>query len=147
MSVYAPRAPGTEGLSAPLELPAVAGSPLTTQGGSTLDDGSGDATISGLVTGKGYATSSPAVTTPAITSGVAFVPNATEDSSLCLTVDAAVAGSVEVTMGPSTGAEYSFGTQAMLAGSDDIITVPVPAGWKVVVTLTSTTVSALSVNV
>ena len=34
-------------LTAPLELPAVPGKPLTTQGGNTLDDGSGNMTIVG----------------------------------------------------------------------------------------------------
>ena len=32
-------------LTAPLELPAVPGKPLTTQGGNTLDDGSGNMTV------------------------------------------------------------------------------------------------------
>ena len=32
-------------LTAPLELPAVPGKPLTTQGGNTLDDGSGNVTL------------------------------------------------------------------------------------------------------
>ena len=44
-------------LTAPLELPAEPGSPLTTQGGNTLDDGSGDTTIVGVLGVPGSGTS------------------------------------------------------------------------------------------
>lgn len=39
--------PGNTELTAPLELPAEPGKPLTTQGGNTLDDGSGTVSIGG----------------------------------------------------------------------------------------------------
>ena len=54
--------PPNQELTAPLELPAVPGKPLTTEGGATLDDGSGAATFpatitldAGLVLGNGSA--------------------------------------------------------------------------------------------
>ena len=45
-----------QGLVAPLTLPAESGKPLTTQGGNTLDDGSGDATIKGTLSAPGLLT-------------------------------------------------------------------------------------------
>ena len=55
-------------LTAPLELPAESGKPLTTQGGNTLDNGSGAATIADLTVpfGTGYS-----ITTPSTWSSVA----------------------------------------------------------------------------
>lgn len=73
-------------LTAPLELPATSTGHLTTQGGSTLDDGSGDATIAGtlVVTGdttvstiKSTGSTISAVTVPA--SGTAL-PAVTVDT-------------------------------------------------------------------
>lgn len=48
-------------LTAPLELPAEPGKPLTTQGGNTLDDGSGSATVADLTIpfATGYSVTTP----------------------------------------------------------------------------------------
>lgn len=53
--------PGNTELTAPLELPAEPGKPLTTQGGNTLDNGSGAATIADLTVpfGTGYSITTP----------------------------------------------------------------------------------------
>jgi hypothetical protein len=87
----------------------------------------------------GFSTSShttvAAVGTP--TSGVAFTPNATFTSSVLVSITATAAGTVTVTMGPTTGAEnpcYSF---SFLIGEGNGLSLPlVPNGWKVIVTLT-----------
>lgn len=54
MSGFTLRPPIDARLTAPLELPATSTGHLTTEGGNTLDDGSGDATIAGtlVVTGR-----------------------------------------------------------------------------------------------
>ena len=68
-------------LTAPLELPAVAGKPLTTQGGNTLDDGSGDMVVAGELIGPSlFVVTSPGRAVVAggylmDSSGVDFLPN------------------------------------------------------------------------
>ncbi|MHB1519325.1 MAG: hypothetical protein ACYCVN_12325 [Acidimicrobiales bacterium] len=79
-------------LTAPLELPALPGKPLTTQGGSTLDDGSGDMTVKGTLAVDGATT----LAAPLVLPAVAGEPLTTEGGS---TLDdgsgnAAIAGSV-----------------------------------------------------
>lgn len=87
------------------------------------------------------------ITSQVITSGSAFVPSNYLDCELSFNVVASVAGSYEVTFGPSTGAEYTItsGT-ALLAGSDDFFSKRIPAGWKVIVTLTSVTLGNILVQ-
>lgn len=87
------------------------------------------------------------ITDQTITSGTAFVPSELIDCELSFNVIASVAGSYEVTFGPSTGAEYTItsGT-ALLAGSDDFFSKRIPAGWKVIVTLTSVTLGNILVQ-
>lgn len=82
------------------------------------------------------------ITTPTITSGTAFEPNANVDSELSFTIGAAAAGSYSVTYGPSTGAENTIvSSAALVAGSSGYFCKRIPAGWKVIVTLTSVTIS------
>lgn len=49
MASYMWPTPKPNDLAAPLTLPAESGKPLTTQGGNTLDDGSGDLAIAGTL--------------------------------------------------------------------------------------------------
>ncbi len=86
------------------------------------------------------------VTTPTVTSGAAFTPSTTSNSMVTFQVNATVAGSYTLTMGPSTGAEITVGNGvAMVAGSDDVVTLLVPRGYRVVLTLTSVTLSRTTV--
>ena len=78
MASYMWPTPKPNDLTAPLQLPAVPGSPLTTQGGNTLDDGNGAAALHSLdVNGPAnmhtelysdylYSYSAPSVTTAAL---------------------------------------------------------------------------------
>ena len=86
MSGFPLQPPVDATLTAPLKLPATSTGHLTTEGGSTLDDGSGDATIAGtlVVTGdttvstiKSSGSTISAVTVPA--SGTAL-PTVTVDT-------------------------------------------------------------------
>ena len=87
-----------------------------------------------------------AVTTPTVISGVAFTPSANAPSTVYFQVNAAIAGSYILTMGPSTGAENTIGTGvAMVIGSDDIVTLNVPLGWQVVLTVTGVTIGSTTV--
>lgn len=86
------------------------------------------------------------VTTPTVTSGAAFTPSTTSNSMVTFQVNATTAGSYTLTMGPSTGAEITVGNGvAMVAGSDDVVTLLVPRGYRVVLTLTSVTLSRTTV--
>lgn len=85
------------------------------------------------------------VTTPAVTSGTAFTPAAVP-STVYFQINATVAGSYTLTMGPTTGAENTIGSAvAMVVGSDDLVTLDVPANWKVVLTVSSVTISRTTV--
>lgn len=79
----------------------------------------------------GIRTTPAAVSAPAVTSGTAFTPNGTLDT----TVYAHTGATTKITMGPTTGAEYTVCATAP-AG---LLTVRVPGGWKVVVTSTTIT--------
>ena len=87
-------------LTAPLELPATSTGHLTTEGGSTLDDGSGDATIAGTLGVDGATTLS---STLAVTDGVTLDSTlgvtgaATLDSTLAVTGDTTLSGTLGVT--------------------------------------------------
>lgn len=87
------------------------------------------------------------ITTQSITSGTAFVPSELIDCELSFNVVASVAGSYEITYGPSTGAEYTVtsGT-SLVAGGDDFFSKRIPAGWSVIVTLTSVTLGNILVQ-
>lgn len=86
------------------------------------------------------------VTNPAVTSGVAFVPSATRPSTVTFQVNSASAGSYSLSFGPTTGTEHSVGaTVAMVAGSDALVTLNVPVGWSVVLTLVTSTLGSTTV--
>ena len=97
------------------------------------------ATINGPVNTAAYA----AFTEAAVVSGAAVTPNATSDSLVNVNVAATTVGTVTVTYGPVTGAENVWcPSTALLAGMGESIALRVPAGWKMVVTLTGVTVTA-----
>ncbi len=104
-------------------------------------------TFSGLVTESGVATTGTSVSTLTPVSGTAFTPSATNDALVYMQINAAVAGSYTLTFGPSTGAEYTVGSAvAMVVGSDAVVTLRVPATWKVVLTATSVTIGVAAIQ-
>lgn len=87
-----------------------------------------------------------AVTTPSVSSGVAFTPNAQQNSDVYVQLAAGGAGSVTVTMGPSTGAESTLTSAlAVASGAPPMLRYRVPAGWKLVVTVTTVTIAQTKV--
>lgn len=91
----------------------------------------------------GTDTSTAAVaTTPAVTSGVGFIPSALADTMVYVPVAATTTGTVTITMGPTTGAENTpVPASNLVALSEPCFTLRVPAGWTVIVTKTGTTVA------
>ena len=86
------------------------------------------------------------VSNPSVTSGTAFTPSAASNATVYFQINATVAGSYTLTMGPTTGAENTIGSAvAMLVNSDDLVTLNVPRGWLVVLTLTSVTLGSTTV--
>lgn len=83
-----------------------------------------------------------AVTSPAVTSGVAFTPSTTNDATVYHQLAAAGAGSYTLTMGPSTGSENALATAVAVAiGAPPLISYRVPAGWKAILTVTTVTIA------
>ena len=87
---------------------------------------------------------SPSLSNPVVTSGTPFQPSATTNSTVYFQVDAAAAGTYTLTMGPSTaGTDYTVASAVkMVAGSDALVTLVVPMGWNVVLTLTTVTLGS-----
>lgn len=112
--------------------------------GNSIDSGSVTTPIS-IAPGAGVTASdntnqSTIVTSPTVTSGSAFTPSTAADTEVYLTY--ATTGTItSVTMGPSTGAENTvYGSTAVTTSYSHSLRVPV--GWKVVVTLVTTTATA-----
>lgn len=83
---------------------------------------------------------------PSPVSGTAFQPSLISKSFVSFQVDAAAAGSYTLSIGPVTGAENSILDAAnVLAGSKVQAAVIVPAGWFVVITLTTVTLDFTAV--
>lgn len=96
----------------------------------------------GLPSGSNTATTAAAATAPTPSSGVAFTPGASQDCMLYVAVIATTLGTAKITMGPSTGAEFTpVPVVNLVASMGDIYAIRVPAGWKVVATLTGVTVA------
>lgn len=91
-------------LTAPLELPATSTGHLTTEGGSTLDDGSGDATIAGTLGVDGDTTLSG---TLAVTDGVTLDSTLGVTGATTLDSTLAVTGDITVPAVKSTGSTIS----------------------------------------
>ncbi len=89
-------------------------------------------------TGSQTLTSSP---TP--TSGVAFTPSTICNTTVYLANS--VSQNVTVTMGPSSGAENTIYPSTVTTGKG-LLTLNVPANWKVIVTVNATMPTALVVN-
>lgn len=102
---------------------------------------------SGIVETQGMSTNLlTSVTAPAVTSGTAFEPSTLVDSMVYFQINAPSSGSYTLTMGPSTGAEHTIASSvAMVAGSDVVVTLRVPATWQVVITLTTVTLASTTV--
>ena len=91
----------------------------------------------------GQVTAGNVVTAPSVVSGTAFTPSSVLDSMVYFQINAGVAGTYTLTMGPGTGAEHTVGSAvAMLLNSDDVVTLRVPAAWLVVLTLVSVTLGS-----
>lgn len=89
---------------------------------------------------------SATVTTPTVTSGTAFQPSTTKDTTVYVQTNATVAGTYTITMGPTTGAEHVVATAVKQPiGSDDVTTLHVPGYWKVIVTVSSVTIKKVLV--
>lgn len=103
--------------------------------------------ITGVTTSGGTDTSGAAtVTTPSVSSGVAFTPSATQNAQVTFQF-AAATGSYDLTYGPTTGAENTLASAAAtLIGEADVVSFMVPKGWKVVLTLTTVTLAATLVT-
>lgn len=116
---------------------------FTNSGTTTLS------TTNGLNLATGIKISSTAaVSNPTPSSGVAFTPNANYTTQTVITSNCSVAGSVAVTMGPSTGAEDTVTSAvSLLAGQGETVTFIVPDGYKVIVTTTGTVTLSSSVTV
>jgi hypothetical protein len=91
------------------------------------------------------------VTTLTLTpsSGASFVPNLYVPTNVYVPVAATTSGTVKITMGPSSGTENTpVPVSNLVALSEPTFTLArVPAGWKVIVTITGTTVAIGTVTV
>ena len=98
-------------------------------------------------TGGSNTSGSTTITTPTVTSGNAFTPSATRNTAVYIPIIATTAGTYKVTYGPSTGAENQINSGNLVALQEVVVTVICPATWKVVVTITGTTVAIDTVSV
>ena len=118
-------------LTAPLELPATSTGHLTTEGGSTLDDGSGDATIAGTLGVDGDTTLSG---TLAVTDGV------TLDSTLgvtgAATLDSTLAVTGATTLSGTLGVTGTTTVSTIKSSGSTISAVTVPASGTALPTVT-----------
>ena len=142
MSGYFPPGP-FEGLKAPLELPATAAAHLTTQGGSTLDDGAGNVSA-------GHINATP--TTPALPvnpplSGTVYQNTTGGPVIIAIPITAtAIGGSAQLALG-STNAPGAWGgaEQIGVAGEVHNVQLLVPNNWYWSVTVVSATIGTASV--
>ncbi len=104
-------------------------------------------TSSGVNASAGVDTSSGAtVTAPTVSSGVAFTPSTTKNAQVTFQF-AAATGSYTLTYLHSTGAENTLGSAvATLLNESALVSFMVPKGWKVVLTLTTVTLTATHVT-
>lgn len=83
--------------------------------------------LANVIAVEGTRTRGATVTTPTVTSGVAFTPSTTYDAM----VYPDTGGATKITIGPTTGAEHLIVT----GGTDDTYgAIKVPASWKMVLT-------------
>lgn len=103
---------------------------------NVLDDGAGNMTIAGVITSQ---VSSPSgLTLPAPTSGAPVIQNPGPGArDFYQRISANASGSYIVTLGATSGGTVSLGTYSVTAGSDEMVTVHVPAGWWVGVNVTT----------
>ena len=118
-SAIASSPPAYEGLTAPLELPATSGKPLTTQGGITLDDGNGNVLGASLVSPRQLQPPAPPTVTPKGTAG-----STSYSYQVCATN---AYGSTT----PSASGSTSTGNATLSATNYNLVSwaaVPLPAG-------------------
>lgn len=165
MTVAVPITSDNALLTAPLELPAVVGSPLTTEGGSTLDDGSGNITVKGHIsntynyssdyvqTYNLYTSGSlvPTGTTPALSvnppvSGTVYQNVAAGILVLTIPITAtAVGGSGQWALGPTnTPPDWGSTEQIGVSGEVHNMTLIVPPNWYWSLTVVSATIGTAS---
>jgi hypothetical protein len=103
-------------------------------GGSGTGSTGGGGIASGIASPSTASVASPANPT----SGVAFTPSTTFDSTVVFQFT--LSGTVVVTIGPSTGAENNLvnGAAVVANGSEQF---PCPATWKMIITLTTATLA------
>jgi hypothetical protein len=97
----------------------------------------------GNIGGASNTAGSATVTTPAPVSGTAFTPGSgTTDNMVYFQLAGGAAGTYTITIGPTTGAENSIANAvALVSGQTALVTVRVPAGWKVIITLSVATLT------
>lgn len=95
-----------------------------------------------VTTGGSNTSGSTTIAIPTVTSGIAFTPSTTRNTAVYIPIAATTTGTYTVTYGPTTGAENAlFSALLLTASSSESVTVFCPATWKVVVTVTGTTVA------
>ncbi len=113
--------------------------------GETIGPGGGSGTGStgggGIATGvASTSTASVALVTPA--SNTPFTPSTTLDSTVIFQF--ATAGTIVVTIGPTVGNENNLAINAAVA-VNELAVFPCPANWKMVITLTTATLTQTKV--
>lgn len=130
----------TSGLVTAASLKIGTSSTITNAG--TTVSFAGGASFGGIVTlTQGSSTQLFAtITTQAVTSGVAFQPGANDFE---LVIPVTLAGTITMTMGPTTGSENTvLSSFAVVAGT--VITKRIPRNWMVVITLVTATLATVT---
>lgn len=120
-----------EALKAPLASPTLTGTPAAPTAAL------GTNTTQLATTAFVQAAHAPNFSVPTPSTGVAFTPSTTQNSVLGIFCTSGAASTLKVTLGPSTGAENTWiPTISPSVSGGAALTIPVPAGWKVVITAT-----------
>ena len=134
-------------LTAPLELPAAAGKPLTTQGGSTVDGGTGDMSVAGNVDVTGFLV--PTGRTPALAANPPVSGTVYENTSgsvLHVTVPltgGTAAGTGQWALGPTSTPGAWGGAETVAISQVKNMNLVVPPGWYWSITAGGTTAPAI----
>lgn len=142
MGIYAPPGP-FEGLKAPLELPAVPGGELTTEGGVTVDNGYGAFEAVHLLV-RGWTPTLPA--NPPV-SGTVYQNTSGGPEYIIIPVTAtAVGGSAQLALGPTSSPPDWGGPEDIgVSGETHNVSFFVPQLWYWSLTVTNATIGTGSV--